>query len=185
MLRWLPNLVTLGRGIAGPVVAWLLLWADAPFAAFWLFILAALTDLIDGWLAARLGSDRELGVLLDGLADKVLTLSAWAALWARGWAPPWLAALHIARTVGVAIAWRLGVRRGVVFTPNKLGQVAIAYEGTALGVLLFHGPWGVTHWPSVGVLIGATSLALSVASAAGYLLLGPRRDEAPSHEVAP
>ncbi len=165
---WVPTAVTASRGVAGPVLVALLVVFDDGRAAFWLFVFAMLTDLIDGWLARRAGSDPEWGALLDPLADKVLTTSAWLALELRGWAPSWLALPHLARDAVISLLWYRFRRRGVVWQSNKVGQIAVSYEGTALGVLLFHGPWNGTHWPTVGVVIGAFSLALTLASAAGY-----------------
>lgn len=172
MLRWLPIAVTAGRGLAGPVVAVLVATGHA-WPAFWLFCGAALTDLIDGWLARTLGSDRQLGALIDPLADKLLGASAWLTLLAVGWCPWWLAGPLLARDVVVASLWWRHRERGVVWEANRVGQVATCYEGTAIGVLLFHGPWMGVHWPSVGVVIGLHGLVLSAISALQYLIEGP------------
>lgn len=169
ILRLLPNAITGARGLAGPVVAVLLLRFEANLIAFWLFILAALTDLIDGWLAKRFGSDPVVGALLDPLADKTLVGCTWLALWWHGWAPWWLVFPSLLRDGTVSLLWRYHQGRGRVFTPSAVGQITVAYEGTALGVLLFHGPWNGTHWPSVGVAIGLCGLALSLTSAVSYL----------------
>ncbi len=178
MLRALPNLITAGRGLAGPIVAWLLVVHLANWIAFWLFILAALTDLFDGWLARKLESDPVLGAFLDPLADKVLVGCTWLALGAVGWAPWWLAGFHLTRDALVAVLWERDRRCGVTWAPSMLGQLMTSYEGTAIGVLLFHGPWNGTHWPSVGVAIGVFSLLLSIFSAAAYLMVGPDRRKA-------
>lgn len=167
-LRNLPNCVTVARGLAGPVVLGLLVGADAPRAAFWLFAFAAATDLFDGWLAGRMGSDRALGAFLDPLADKVLGGCAWVGLLLRGWAPWWLVAPLVARDLVVAAGWWLSRRRGRVWRASRLGQVATSYEGASLGILMFHGPLGGIHWPSVGVVVGVCGLVLSLVSALAY-----------------
>lgn len=173
MLRFVPNAITIGRGLCGPLVLWLMLVADEPWVAFWVFAVAMMTDLFDGVLAQRWGSDRALGMFLDPLADKVLGASAWIALWARGWAPPWLVIPLLTRDLVVAVGWRLARRKGSLWTASRLGQVATSYEGSALGILLFHGPWLGVRWPVVGAVIGMFGLALSLLSAAGYALKGP------------
>jgi phosphatidylglycerophosphate synthase len=165
VLRSLPNCVTAARGLLGPVVAWLLLWGDRPRAAFWVFTFAAFTDLFDGALAKRLGSDRRLGALLDPLADRLLGACTWIALVLVGWAPVWLVAPLLLRDLVVGIGWTLARRRGRVWQASRLGQVATSYEGASLGILLFHGPLAGIHWPSVGVVVGGCGLALSLASA--------------------
>lgn len=83
MLRHTPNLITALRGIGGVVGAWLLLKSAGATleetAIFYavlsglVFVAAALTDWLDGWLARRLDVQSALGALLDPIADKVLT----------------------------------------------------------------------------------------------------------------
>ena len=83
LLRHIPNLITVLRGAGGVVGAWLLLQSAGAAleetAVFYaalsglIFIVAALTDWLDGWLARRLGAQSALGALLDPIADKVLT----------------------------------------------------------------------------------------------------------------
>lgn len=179
VVRWLPHALTASRGLAGPVVAWLLLAHHANTIAFWLFISAALTDLIDGWLARKLGADPTWGAMLDPLADKVLVGCTWLALGAVGWAPVWLVGLHILRDLIVAGLWAWHRNRGLTWSPSALGQLMTSYEGTAIGVFLFHGPWNGVHWPSVGVVIGCFSLGLSIISGVAYLASGPTKAEEP------
>jgi cardiolipin synthase len=70
----LPNNLTYGRLVAVPVVAALLLWGGngARWMALLLFILAAITDFFDGYLARKWGQQSALGRMLDPIADKVL-----------------------------------------------------------------------------------------------------------------
>jgi CDP-diacylglycerol---glycerol-3-phosphate 3-phosphatidyltransferase len=159
----LPNLLTAARGLAGPVVAWLVLglaWSDA---AFVVFLFAILTDLADGWLARRLGATSALGRLLDPLSDKALVTSTWLALGIVGWAPWWLAAPMLLRDLAVGVGWALLGRPDA--PPSMTGRLKVSFEGVALPILLFRDPWLDVHWPSVGVALGAVALALSVASA--------------------
>lgn len=179
MLRVIPNLITAGRGLCGPVVLWLMLVADEPWVAFWVFAVGMMTDLFDGWLAQRWGSDRELGMFLDPLSDKVLGASTWIALWARGWAPPWLVIPLLTRDVVVAIGWRIAKGKGSLWTASRVGQVATSYEGASLGILLFHGPWLDVRWPVVGATVGLFGLTGSLFSAIGYAIHGPPPPRAP------
>ena len=160
----LPHALTASRGVAGLVVAWWLL-SGWPFAAFWLFVAAAFTDLFDGWLARRWGADRAIGAWLDPLADKVLADAAWIALLLKGWAPAWLVAAFLLRDAIVVVWFLVGHRRGLRYTPNLFGQWMASFEGTSIGILLFHGPWLDTNWPAVGVVIGVVALLCAVAGA--------------------
>ena len=166
--RWVPTAVTASRGLAGPVLLVLLPGLGWGWVAFWVFVFAMLTDLVDGALARAAGTDPALGALLDPLADKALVDCAWIALGLHGWAPWSIAGLHVVRDVAIGLGWWHWRRRGVLITSNRTGQVAVSYEGTAVAVLLFHGPWNGTDWPTVGVVLGATSLLLSSISALLY-----------------
>lgn len=181
MRRHLPNLVTASRGVAGLVIAALLIGPGLNFVAFWVFVGAIATDLVDGWLARRLDVRSSTGEWLDPLSDKVLTDVTWIALWWVDFAPGWLAGAIIARDAAVAIGWAWAAPRGKRWKPNATGQIMVAYEGVALSVLVFHGPWNGTHWPSVGVVLGVIALVLSLASVVQYALQGP----APAQPAAP
>ncbi|MCA9570084.1 MAG: CDP-alcohol phosphatidyltransferase family protein [Myxococcales bacterium] len=160
--RWVVDAVTGARGVAGMVVVALLLGAGANRAAFWVFLVAILSDLVDGRLA-RMAPPHPRGAWLDPLADKLLTDPTWIALWIVGWAPGWLVAASLLRDVLAGWLWWRGVR-GV----SPAAQVGIAYEGVALCVLLFHGPWLGVHWTSVGTVLGGIALGLFLASLPQY-----------------
>lgn len=82
MIRHLPNALTIARGLAGPVGAYMLLSSYSAgdeagavgygLAAFMILVVAALTDAVDGWVARRLNAETPLGALLDPIADKLL-----------------------------------------------------------------------------------------------------------------
>lgn len=169
MWRHLPNIVTATRGLLGPVIGAVILSGDRSPLAFALFIAAISTDLVDGWIARRLEATSELGVLLDPVADKVLTDTVWAALWAGGWAPGWLAGPMLARDAVVVCLWLVERSRGRVWNPNLAGRLMVTFEGIALPVLLLRSEWLGVHWPSVGVALGTLSLALAVLSSVGYV----------------
>ena len=82
LVRHIPNIVTVGRGLAGPAGAFLLLSSysattesaavEYGLAAFIVFAIAALSDAVDGWLARLLNAESAWGALLDPIADKLL-----------------------------------------------------------------------------------------------------------------
>ncbi len=74
MLSSLPNLLTLSRILAVPLLV-VLMWGDGPYewlAAFVLFCIAGLTDYLDGYLARAQGTVSKIGVFLDPIADKIM-----------------------------------------------------------------------------------------------------------------
>lgn len=175
MLRYLPNAITATRALCGPIVAVLLVGYGENLVAFWVFLFAIVTDLIDGWVARLLDAFHPAGLWLDPLSDKVLTDCTWVALGWVGFAPVWLSAAMVGRDLLVMSAWAyVWIRRlDLQWTPRPIGQVMVPFEGVALTVLLFHGPWLNTHWPTVGTVIGIISLALSIVSLLEYALVGP------------
>lgn len=183
--RHVPNLVTASRGLLGLVVAGLLLGPGWNFLAFWVFIAAIVTDLVDGWLARRLDAYSSVGEWLDPLSDKVLTDVSWAALWWVGFAPGWLVAAVLVRDLAVAVGWAWAGPRGLRWRPNAAGQIMVAYEGVALAIFIFHGPWLDVHWPSVGVVLGAIALTLSFVSLIQYLVGGPLPSEPTKRSRSP
>lgn len=129
----IPNLITLGRVIAVPVVFWLLMTGRNQ-AAFFLFAAAGISDAVDGWLAKRYHLQTELGAYLDPLADKLLVVCIFVAM---GWMdelPLWLVIAVVSRDLliitGVMLAWVLDhpvrIRPLVVSKANTLAQLLLA-----------------------------------------------------------
>ena len=108
-LRWLPNAITIGRMVLALPLLWAL--ATAQFAlAFWLALVAGLSDAVDGWLAKRFGWNSHSGGILDPLADKLLLSVCFVGLWWSAHLPGWLVVLLLARDVvivaGALVWWR-------------------------------------------------------------------------------
>jgi CDP-diacylglycerol--glycerol-3-phosphate 3-phosphatidyltransferase len=86
VLRHLPNLLSLARLAASPVIAWLIVANSQAslMAAFAIYVIGAVTDLLDGRLARLLHAETILGTHLDPLADKAIVLAALAGLAVSG-----------------------------------------------------------------------------------------------------
>ena len=165
----LPNLITLMRVILVPVVFWLLI-TDETQMAFLLFIVAGVSDGVDGYLAKRFGWQTELGAYLDPLADKLLIVSIFLALGVDGKLPLWLVVAVVSRDIliimAVMLSWVLSnpvrIKPLVVSKANTVAQIVLAAtvladEGFGLGL----------GWARFA-LIWITG-ALTVASLAAYL----------------
>lgn len=164
------NLVSLARLLSVPVTVWLIL-ASEWLAAFGLFVVAGLSDALDGYLARRHGMRTELGGFLDPLADKVLLVSTYVALGIRGDLPEWLVILVVSRDLlivgGVLLA--MAVDLAIDTEPSIVGKVNTMTQVTlAAGVLAF-----LANLPVPERLIGIFIVAVAVATAlslAGYLV---------------
>jgi cardiolipin synthase len=144
-LRTLPNLLTLSRILLVPVFLWMML-EEKPIEAFLVFLLAGLTDVLDG-LAARFWHQKSrLGLWLDPAADKVLMTAAFVLLGLPGLSKPnaipfRVVFIVIGRDVLIAIAALLLMRlKGQkAFYPTLLGKVSMVSQVlTVLVVLIFN-----------------------------------------------
>jgi cardiolipin synthase (CMP-forming) len=129
MIWTLPNLLTALRLVLAPFVAWRLAVNDVE-GAFWLFAVAAVTDLLDGNLARLLDQRSVLGAWLDPIADKVMLLTTLSMLCLTGLLPLWLLWVVLVRD-GIILAGAEGYRRltgGLDVRPTLSGKVATALE---------------------------------------------------------
>ncbi|MGE4165413.1 MAG: CDP-alcohol phosphatidyltransferase family protein [Xanthobacteraceae bacterium] len=129
----IPNLITLGRILLVPVVVWAIA-AGQMLAAFVLFLIAGLSDAVDGYLAKRFNMTSELGAYLDPLADKALIVSIYVTLGIAGMIPRWLVILVVSRDImivgAVMLSWLIGsplkVKPLLVSKLNTVAQIAFA-----------------------------------------------------------
>jgi cardiolipin synthase len=92
----LPNVITLGRLLAVPLMVWLVL-SDRMTTAFWVFVAAGVSDGVDGYIAKRFDAVTKLGSYLDPLADKAMLVTIYVTLGIAGEAPSWLVILIVFR----------------------------------------------------------------------------------------
>jgi cardiolipin synthase len=165
----IPNLISLGRIILVPVVFWLLVTGETQ-AAFFAFIVAGISDAVDGYLAKTFGWKTELGAYLDPLADKLLIVSIFLALGVGGKLPLWLVIAVVSRDIlivmAIVLSWLLSnpvrIRPLVVSKANTVSQIVLA------GLVLADEAFGLgLQWVRF-VLVWVTG-ALTLASLAAYL----------------
>ncbi len=176
----LPNQLTVARlGLTVVFVA--CLSASFPFnhtVALAIFLVATLTDYLDGVIARSRGLITDFGKLMDPLADKVLTAAAFICLLPAGALPPWVVIVIIAREFLITGLRLLAGSKGVVLPAEKLGKHKTAWQmGTIIYFLLLLAvgdwtgekfPWAHAAWNVVGPWIVAVTTLLTVYSGAGY-----------------
>jgi cardiolipin synthase len=129
----IPNFITLARVMSVPVIFWLLVNGHAK-GAFVVFLLAGVSDGIDGFLAKRYGWTSELGAYLDPLADKILVVSIYIALAVSREIPLWLVVAVVSRDIlillAVLLAWLmdrpLHIKPSAVSKLNTASQLLLA-----------------------------------------------------------
>jgi len=174
-VRHLPNIICLFRiGLVWPVVD--AIWSGQFVRALTLFLLAAVSDGLDGYLAKRFGWQSSLGKVLDPLADKLLLVTVFIETTWLGLVPWWLTAAAVARDVMIglgAVVFRLwfGPLKGRPTIPSKLNT--LAQLALLFGVILR----GATGFPPEGLIeFGAVvTFCTTVVSGLHYLLTFTRR----------
>jgi CDP-diacylglycerol--glycerol-3-phosphate 3-phosphatidyltransferase len=173
---WNPaNALTLLRVVLVPVIGALLIvgGSTARWWAFGIFVFAAATDSIDGWVARRLLGVTRWGQLADPAADKVLVVGSLAVLAYLGELPWWAVVVIVVREIGVTVLRTLLLRVGVVMAASVFGKAKTVSQVIAVTLYLFPGA-------GRGVQEGVLWLAvvLTVASGLEYVVRGRRLRDA-------
>jgi len=165
----LPNLLSLFRIAIIPVLVYLLSFTD-PFSALLaaaLFLIAALTDYFDGYLARRQRTVSNLGKILDPLADKLMIVTALIMLAAMDRpgepeVPAWLVVVVVARETAVTILRGIALTEGIVMEAEELGKYKFILQAFAVFALMVHYVYLGIDFYVVGVyyLLLATVVAL-------------------------
>jgi cardiolipin synthase len=142
--------------------------------AFFLFVLAAVTDLLDGYIARLTDQKTALGTFLDPLADKLLLTSSFILFSLNAWIPLWLTITVISRDIIVVIGWLLlyMITHDVRIEPVLLGKTAIAFQLVTLALVLLS-----VNMPSISVpmdFLFAVTAVVTALSGLQYVYKGLR-----------
>jgi len=158
-MRWtLPNIITLARICLTPVIALLPFiegyWPKV--TAFVIFLIAAFSDILDGWLARRYNTVSDLGKLLDPIADKLLLFATLIPIfWMTrhptilvdyripwwGSLPVWVALLLVGREVLITAFRHFALRRGVVIPAVAAGKAKALLQNIFIGATIAWFAW--------------------------------------------
>ena len=137
----LPNSLTVLRLVLVPVFIWLM----CVEGVFWrwlalvVFVVASITDNLDGHLARSRNLVTEFGMLADPIADKALTLGAFIVLSEEGLLPWWFTIVVAVRELGITLLREIMRRRGRIISAGKGGKVKTGLQVTLIIWLLI--PW--------------------------------------------
>lgn len=158
----LANAITFGRLCAVPLAFWMIL-DNRMGPAFVLFVVAGLSDALDGWLARRNGGNA-IGAMMDPVADKALLVTMYITLAAVNVLPVWLAILVVFRDLlivgGIIVLFVMG--HAVAIRPLYISKVNTVLQITLVAVSLLQGGFslGVPGLPSVLIwCVALTTLA--------------------------
>ena len=169
------NIVTVVRIFMAPLFIWLLLTDSGGlgylrYIAAGLFVLAIVTDTVDGILARRQNLVTDFGKILDPIADKVLIGGALVALSILGELWWWVTIVILIREFGITI-FRFAVIRTRVIPAVASGKLKTVLQAVGISLLLFPfwrivGEW--EHW--VGWVVMAAALVLTVVSGVDFVI---------------
>jgi CDP-diacylglycerol--glycerol-3-phosphate 3-phosphatidyltransferase len=170
----LPNWITLSRLLALPVLLYCL---DNPTTetrtvGLVIFLVAAATDWLDGYLARKLNQVTDLGKFLDPLVDKLLVLAPLLPLIQLGQVPAWGVFLILARELAIA-GWR--VNKTTITGANIWGKLKTVSQIIAIALLIAPLP---VSWQIPAIVAFWISVAFTLISGVIYLL--PQKSEQPS-----
>lgn len=166
----LPNALTLLRIFLVPVLVVVLLTRSRTEGGLLLgaaiFGLAVLTDYLDGYLARRRNQVTKIGILLDPIADKLLTAAAFISLVEMGSVPAWMVMIVLGREFAVTGLRNIAVVRGVLIPASGLGKGKMVSQVVAIFLLLFERRFAVLHAPAIAALW--LVVVLAIVSAVDY-----------------
>jgi CDP-diacylglycerol--glycerol-3-phosphate 3-phosphatidyltransferase len=165
----LPISLTLLRIFFVPIVVVLLLTkgGNMDLWAVGVFLLAAATDLLDGYLARKRGQITTLGILLDPIADKLLISAAFISLVELRLVPAWMVVIIVGREFAVSGLRSIASAEGYVLEPSDLGKTKMVVQVVAITVIILEG----RRFPALklpGELLLWVVVLTAVASAVQY-----------------
>ena len=193
----LPNLLTFLRIAMIPVVLWLMTNGTprANFYALIVYILTAVTDFLDGWLARRMGLISVLGKFLDPLADKLLVMATlvWMVYLDR---LPMLGVVAVivllGRELSITALRTIAMSEGVVMAAGQGGKDKTALQMTAILLLIVYHRYEIDFFfarytvdlAEVGLVILYLSVVFALTSAGEYVALFVEAVEAKEKRLA-
>ena len=165
-----PNALTVVRLLLVPVFAWLLLRDDGMtnstrIAAFVVFLVASLTDFVDGEIARRRNLVTTFGKIVDPIADKALTGVALIGLSLLGLLAWWVTAVILIREIGVTLLRFWVIRHGVI-PASRGGKAKTVAQMVAIGLYVL--PLS-SSWDVVRALAMTVAVALTLGTGIDYI----------------
>jgi cardiolipin synthase len=165
----LPNFITIARLILVPIVI-AMIGAERWHTAFVLFVVAGISDAVDGFIARRFDMKSELGAYIDALADKALLVSIFVTLSVVGVLPGWFAIVVVSRDVMILMAVMLSwfMSKPMEIKPLMVGKINTGLQIAFAALVLGSRGFGLALDPLIDVVMLLVA-CLTVVSAGAYL----------------
>lgn len=166
----IPNKLTILRIILVPIFVVLML-TRIPYGgslAAAIFVIAALTDSLDGYLARKWKQTTKLGAILDPLADKLLITAALISLVELGRIPGWIAIVIIGREFAVTGLRVVKAEEGIIIPASKLGKLKTISQVTAVLLIIVQNLYHPLAALALGEWVMYIAVAITVVSGIEY-----------------
>lgn len=166
----LANKITLARILMVPIFMVLIL-VEFPYhmeAALALFLIASLTDKLDGYIARKYNMITDFGKFMDPLADKLLVTGAFVALIQLGRIEAWIVFIILAREFAVTGLRTLAASQNIVIAASNYGKIKTVTQIIAIAVLLLGNyPFSLVNLP-VDIIMVYAALIITILSGLDY-----------------
>lgn len=165
------NKITLARLALIPIFMAVLLLAETPFAwavALALYLIAAATDGLDGFIARKYNQITTMGKFLDPLADKILVLAALCAFLQMGLTSAWVVFIIVTRELVITSFRIVSINKGVVIAADRAGKLKTLSQNVAVVVVMLE--YILAQRVFVGGILLWISVALTVYSGVSYIV---------------
>lgn len=166
----LPNTLTLSRIFLTPLLVVILLTRidGKEIYGVVIFVVAAITDYLDGYIARKRNQVTDVGKLLDPIADKLLITSAFISLVELNLAPAWMVVIIVGREFAVSGIRSIAASQGYVMPANVLGKLKTVCQVLTIVVLIVADTY-IEPWERFGRFLLWVTVAISLVSAVNYL----------------
>jgi CDP-diacylglycerol--glycerol-3-phosphate 3-phosphatidyltransferase len=166
----LPNALTLSRIFLTPLLVVILLTKidGKEIYGVLIFVIAALTDYFDGYIARKRNQVTTIGKLLDPIADKLLISSAFISLVELNLAPAWMVVIIVGREFAVSGIRSIAASQGYLMSANFLGKMKTVCQVFTIVVLIVADTY-IEPWHRFGRFLLWVTVAISLISAVNYL----------------
>ena len=167
----IPNLISIARLMAVPVMIYLIL-NGFYFGAFWLFVAAGISDAIDGYIAKQLGQATILGSYLDPLADKALLVGVYISLGQENLLPSWLVILVVFRDlviVGGVVLLHISTN-SVKMKPLLVSKINTVAQIILVSIVLANLAFLQLAWSEFVLILVCIVTVTTLASGGAYII---------------
>ena len=174
----IPNLISLARLMAVPVMIYLIL-NGSYLGAFWLFVAAGVSDAIDGYIAKQLGQATVLGSYLDPLADKALLVGVFITLGQENLLPSWLVILVVFRDliiIGGVVLLHISTN-GVKMKPLIVSKINTAAQIVLVAIVLANLAFPQLAWSEFVLILVYIVTVTTLSSGGAYIVRWGRNIE--------